>query len=184
MKTLFYGAIFIVLCTVFYLVWWILAFSPGKEGWLQRSYVNFWIIPSGIFGIIGIIFSIMGLQGKKPHEEIFDNLFVCIAGAILYLGLLAFTWFVMKRSITTELFLLTGWLTLTICMVNSTLGFGFIAQKSAVGLMITALAFFIVGLICYLLYYAVSPSLSFVLGMIPLVLIMGYDLVFAVLILK
>lgn len=181
-KSLFYGAIFIVLCTVFYLIWWIAAFSPGEEGWLQRTNVNLWLIPSTIFGILGIIVSIVGLQGKKTNPEIISTLFICIGGLVLYFALLAFTWFVLKRSITTELFLLTGWLTLTFCMVNAAYGYTLILHKTAIILLSVAVIAFIIGMICYLLYYAVSPSLSFILGMIPLIIIMGYDCVFAVLI--
>jgi hypothetical protein len=182
MKALFYGAVFIVLCTVFYLVWWIAAFSPGEEGWLQRTNVNLWLIPSTIFGILGIIVSIVGLQSKKVNPEIISTLLICIVGIVLYFGLLAFTWFVMKRSITTELFLLTGWLTLTFCMVNAAYGYDLILHKTAIILFVVAAIAFVIGLICYILYYAVSPSLSFILGMIPLIIIMGYDCAFAVLV--
>lgn len=182
MKALFYGAVFIVLCTVFYLVWWIAAFSPGEEGWLQRTNVNLWLIPSTIFGILGIIVSIVGLQSKKVNPEIISTLLICIVGIVLYFGLLAFIWFVMKRSITTELFLLTGWLTLTFCMVNAAYGYDLILHKTAIILFVVAAIAFVIGLICYILYYAVSPSLSFILGMIPLIIIMGYDCAFAVLV--
>lgn len=184
MKALLAGTIFVVLCTIFYLIWWIAAFSPGEEGWLQRTNVNLWLIPSTIFGLLGIIMSIIGMQGHGENKPLFSDLWLCIGGIIIYFVLLAFTWFVMKRSVTTELFLLTGWIVLTSCAINAGYCLDAISKMTGIILIVVAVIAVVVGLICYIFYYMVNPTLSFILGMIPLILIMALDSLFAVLLIK
>ena len=54
------GNLFLIVCSLFYLLWWILAFKPVgavkglKSGWL--------LLPALVFGAAGVFWIVQGIQ--------------------------------------------------------------------------------------------------------------------------
>lgn len=106
-KRIFQSNLLLILCCVFYLVWWLLAFKPTgsirgmKTGWL--------LIPAFAAGLAAIILAIKGIQSATTGATLFPNRLLLWSGIASYFILLAVTRLLWKRPVTTELFLIVGW---------------------------------------------------------------------------
>ncbi|MCI2048397.1 MAG: hypothetical protein LKJ76_01610 [Lachnospiraceae bacterium] len=179
MQKIVYGTISLILCCVFYLVWWILAFRPdGKKGatW-------FWLLPTAAFAVAGILLSVEGINAEKPGKPMLGMLPVP-AGIAVYLVLLAVTSLAMHRQVTTELLLIVGWTVLNVCMLDTAACFdtwGGIPQTTAIVFMVLSLVTMCVSMAAYLKYYDLPVKAGYIDGMIPLILVgaqMGLQLFF------
>lgn len=161
------GNLMLVVCCVFYLLWWLIAFKPNgavkgiKSGWL--------LIPAFIFGIAAVMQIVRG--SWVDGELLFPSSAVVIGGIAIYVILLAATAIFLKRQVTTELFLIVGWAVLTFMEINSLYALGDFSKTAAIIFLIVVVIAAIVSLICYLLYYNLDSVKGYVDGMIPLLIV-------------
>lgn len=161
------GCLGLVACMAFYLIWWCITFKPGASA---TSFGTTCIIMAVVVGIVGLFFMIRGLGGIHVKVETVANWKIAIGGVVAYIVLLALTFLLLKRQVTTELLLITGWAVLGLCIVNTLYGSGVYTQTLSMALVIVLAIVVVANLVCYLLYYPLGGFAGYVVGMVPLAL--------------
>ena len=162
------GNICLIICCLFYLIWWSITFQPGKVFPMAAKYILFFITLAA--GVAGIYFSVFGMSGLAADRGRISNAAICAAGIIAYVVLLILTNLLMHRQVTTELLLITGWSILELCAVNSLYRAGFLGGRAGVCAAVVIIAAAVVAMICYLAYYNLEEQAAFYDGMVPLIL--------------
>ena len=156
-----------ILCCVFYLAWWVIAFKPVgavkgmKSGWL--------LILAFISGLCSVILISSGVSRTDDASLLIPVRWTILSAIVLYIALLAGTGAVMKRPVTTELLLIIGWCALTVAEVSALYGRGAYSKATAVALIIAVVIVSIISLVCYLVYYNLDSVKGYYDGMVPLV---------------
>jgi len=99
------------------------------------------------------------VQGSGAVESdalLFPRNAVLIGGVVVYIVLLVGTSVLLKRQITTELFLIVGWTTLMFLELNALFAQGQFMKSTVIVLLVITLIAAVVSMICYLLYYLSS----------------------------
>ncbi len=167
-KLIFWGNILLIVCCVFYLLWWVIAFHPTggirgfRSGWL--------LIPAAICGILAAVLAIRGgCDGSITMP--YPRAAILIGGIAVYIILLIGTYLLLHRQVTTELFLIVAWVALMFLEMGALWGLGHFSTVTTVVLLVISIAVAVVSLICYLMYYDLDGMRGYIDGMIPLILI-------------
>ena len=172
MNKILIGNWLLVICSIFYLAWWLITFKPPAPKGSPMG--NLCLISAFVSGLGGLFFSIREMV--SPTQELpnkgLNGILLMVCGIALYIALLAFTKAVFHRQVTSELFIITGWTILQIAICNYMYSAGIITIKSAVILAIIVLLTGIASLVCYVLYYELPYVKGYIDGCIPLVLVM------------
>ena len=167
-KQILIGNVLFVLCCMFYLAWWLLAFKPSgaitgmKTGWL--------LIPASLFGLAGVVLAILGVSKKVEGALLFRGGYILCGGIALFILLLVVTSRLLKRPVTTELVLIVGWGMLALTEINALHGLGFFSRRLSIGFIIIISVSFLISLVCYVLYYRLDKKAGYIDGMIPLLM--------------
>ena len=167
MKKIILGQFFLIVCCVFYLVWWYRGYRPGVNA--QRT--------SGINGILLLITAAFGLLGaflsagpasilSKPRM---DPAMIIIAGIFAYIVLLLITKVIFHRVVTAELLLITAWTVLELSVINTLNAAGGLPDKRFYIMFAVIIAAFIISMILYVAYYRMEEMKAFYAAMVPLV---------------
>ena len=167
-KSIFFGNILIIICVVFYLIWWAVAFKPNAVSHNKKNGILLGI--AAVVGVIGVIVVIKGIRYFSGEGELLPSEMVIWSGVAVYAALLIFTFLVFKRQVTTELLLIVGWAVLEIMVINTLYGYGLIMSVIAYIVITSIITVSVVNLICYILYYKMENNAAYVDGMIPLIL--------------
>ncbi|MCL2883728.1 MAG: hypothetical protein FWF30_04630 [Coriobacteriia bacterium] len=195
-RQIFYGNILMVVCCVFYLAWWLLAFRPVdpikgvQSGWL--------LIPAALAGVAAMVLIIWGITAAGgaggitasggaggitaagdaggitaagSKQALLPNYAFIIGGIVLYIILAIVTVVVFKRQMTSELLLFVLWSALALAQTNTLYGSRLFSGALAVALAVLILAVLAVSLVCYVLFYRLGGQAAFIDGMIPLALV-------------
>lgn len=178
-RQIFLGNLLLILCCIFYLTWWLLAFKPVnpikgmKTGWL--------LLPAFAAGIAAVVLVSKGLRGTSLHPGLFPSGWVLWGGILAYAILLPVTKFLLHRPVTTELFLIVGWAVLALSEISTLYGRGVFHHGTALTFVLVIAAGTGISLLCYVLYYRLSAVSGFLDGMVPLLMaalvMAGIDLV-------
>lgn len=168
MKQIFVGNVALAVCAAFYLAWWILAFKPTgamrHTGWL--------LLPAVLAGVAALALICGGVMQAPRDGVIVRPLFVAAVGAALFVALVAITGGVMGRPVTTELVLIVGWATLSVCQLVALTAMGVWGKAAAVAGAAYIAAATLVSLGCYMAYYKLDGLKGWVDGMVPLVAVL------------
>lgn len=165
-KQIFRGNLLLIVCCAFYLAWWILAFKPTgavrgmKTGWL--------LIPAFVSGLAAIIFTVNGIQSASVSTVLFPSGSLLWGAVAAYFLLLAVTYLVFKRPVTTELLLIVGWAALAFSEINVLYGIGRFSHQLSLIFLVVIGAAALISLVCYVLYYNLRDYAGYFDGMIPL----------------
>ncbi len=160
------GNLMLIVCCVFYIAWWLIAFHPThavkgmRSGWL--------LIPAFIFGVWGVVQIANGASTDGETSVIIPTAAIVIGAIISYIVLFAGTLYFLHRQVTTELFLIVGWTALMLLELDMLYGLGEFRQTTAILLMVITLIAAVVSLVCYLLYYNLDAVKGYIDGIIPL----------------
>ena len=171
MNKIILGTESLIACCAFYLIWWVLAFKPDG----RKMTTWFWLVFAAIFGLAGVVITVMGINSEKPGRSLF-GIGPMIAGIVIYAVLLYVTSHFMHRQVTTELILIVGWAVLEISALDTMQCFnsvGGITTKTALILMAVVILMAVASMVAYLLYYGLDAVKGYIDGMIPLILIAG-----------
>ena len=169
MKQFLTGNILLIFCCLFYLAWWLIAFRPEgavkgiKSGWL--------LIPAALCGLAAVIIICRSISGTAKESRLIPVLLIFIIGVIVYFVLLAGTWLVMKRQVTTELFLIVGWAALACAEISALFACGSYSKTAAVIFITVIIIMAAVSMVCYLLYYNLNSVKGYIDGIIPLAVV-------------
>ena len=169
MKPLLCGHIFLIICCIFYLIWWCFAFRPGYEGSRISGKAGFLLLITAFFGIVGVALSITGLNQPCSRAAMIPSTIIVIGGISIYLFLMIGSSVLLHRRVTTELILIVGWLMIEFLSYQSAWYLEWLNAGITVFLMILAAAAALLSLFFYLQYYRVSESRGYVYGMVPLI---------------
>ena len=169
MKSLVIGHILLIVCCLFYLIWWCMAFRPGYQGPRISGMPGMILMITAAAGLAGVIFSVLGIRQPGIREALIPSSAVLIGGAVLYVLLMFSSSLLLHRQVTTELFLIIGWLVLEFLAYQSAYCKGRIERGGAVLLIAVAVIAAGLSLVFYLQYYRVSEARGYVYGMIPLI---------------
>ncbi|MBR2561450.1 MAG: hypothetical protein IKE31_04785 [Eubacterium sp.] len=169
MKWIIAGHILLVLCCLFYLFWWCVAFRPGYTGARVSGLPGILLLITAAAGLSGIVISVIGINGPTVRKGFVPTGYILIAGIIIYFGLLIITRLILHRQVTTELFLIVGWLAVELISFQTAYRMEGISVKSLLILCVLAFAAALVSLFFYLQYYQVNEARGYIYGMIPLI---------------
>ncbi|MCD8021443.1 MAG: hypothetical protein LUF30_00155, partial [Lachnospiraceae bacterium] len=113
----------------------------------------------------------LGSGTVESDEFLFARNAALIGGVVAYVILLVGTSVLLKRQVTTELFLIVGWTTLMFLELNALFAQGQFTKSTVIILLVITLIVADVSMICYLLYYGLDKVKGYVDGMIPLLLV-------------
>lgn len=168
-KQIFESNILLIICCAFYLAWWLLAFKPTgaikgmKTGWL--------LIPAFAAGLVSIVLAVRGIQSASVHAALFPSGLLLWGGIAAYFILLAVTYLLFKRPVTTELFLIVGWAMLALSEINVLYGSDRFSHALAVIFAVIIGVATLISLICYVLYYNLGAHAGYFDGMVPLLMV-------------
>ena len=160
------GNIFLIFCCLFYLAWWLIAFKP--EGAVKGIRSGWLLIPAAACGLAAVIMICKGISATAKEERLIPVLLIFVTGVIVYFVLLAGTWFIMKRQVTTELFLIVGWAALAVAEVSALFACGSYSKTAAIVFIVFIIIMAAVSMVCYLLYYNLDSVKGYIDGIIPL----------------
>ncbi|MCD8103988.1 MAG: hypothetical protein LUF35_03050 [Lachnospiraceae bacterium] len=163
------GNLLMIGCCAFYLAWWLFAFKP--EGAVKGLRSGWLLIPALLFGVAAVTQIVQGSGVVESEALLFPRNAVLIGGVVVYIVLLVGTSVLLKRQVTTELFLIVGWTTLMFLELNALFALGQFTKSAVILLLVITLIAAVVSMICYLLYYNLDKVKGYVDGMIPLLLV-------------
>lgn len=162
---LFTGNLLFVICSLFYLVWWIVCFRPNSSG---GAVGGVFITFAFITGITAFALMSVGINSLSQNSKALPIRFILFGAVALYLILLAVTAVVFHRQVTSELLIMIVWAALELSVITVLFGNGYFSVgRTAVTTALIGAAT-IIGLICYVLYYRLDGTASYIDGMIPL----------------
>ncbi|MCD7956566.1 MAG: hypothetical protein LUG93_12660 [Lachnospiraceae bacterium] len=163
------GNLLMIGCCAFYLAWWLIAFKP--EGAVKGLRSGWLLIPALLFGVAAVTQIVQGSGVVESEALLFPQNAVLIGGVVVYIVLLVGTSVLLKRQVTTELFLIVGWTTLMFLELNALFALGQFTKSAVLLLLVITSIAAVVSMICYLLYYDLDKVKGYVDGMIPLLLV-------------
>ena len=163
------GQALLIVCCIFYLVWWGVAFHPDHGNSHTSGIDGILLLITAGFGLAGLYINMMGIIKTPPGKGFTSGIIIIAAGIATYLILLYGTGIFLHRQVTSELFLIVGWSMLEVASINRAFAWESITiDKAAILLIITAIAA-ILSLFFYLQYYRVKPMTGYLFGMVPLI---------------
>ena len=180
LRAIFVGNVLLLLCSLFYLIWWVVSFRPDSSGMSANG--GFYITVAIFAGIAAIASMAYGISALAPDSHALPIKVILTGIGVLFLVVLAMSILVFHRIVTSELILIHLWTAVELSAVTVLYGTGRFGPGRAVTSAILIGFATIVGLICYMLYYRLSGAASYWNGMIPLVIDGFTSLVIAVLV--
>jgi hypothetical protein len=168
-KQIFAGNIMVVLCCAFYLTWWLLVFRPAGEN--DGAKTNMLLIPAVLAGLVGVFLILRGINTVTSGKQLVPGGFIIWGGVATLIVMLFVTTLLLKRPVTTELFLICGWGMLALSEINALFRLGLFPSGMSVGFFVLICAAVLAALIFYMLYYRLSSLAGFITGAIPLILV-------------
>lgn len=165
---IFWGSLLLILCCLFYLVWWAVAFKPQASVRFAKSAVLFGLTAAA--GIAGLILILWGITAMPHERPLVPGPWLVLGGVAAYFLLYSLTRVLLKRPVTTELFLIVGWTVLELSAVNALYGNGFLTLTASFALCGVVGLAAAASLVCYVLYYRLTATAGYIMGMVPLIL--------------
>ena len=154
-------------CAVCYLIWWWIYFRPeGNPSPLLKGIGVALILGAFALGVLAVYLCSRAFGQVEPMVPLNR---IWLAGIVAYLVLALVTRGLMGRPITTELFLIVGWLALEMACASCLASTGSLAGAKMVIFLLVTAALFVSSMVCYCLYYRLDAWPGFIAGCILLV---------------
>lgn len=167
MRRVITGQFLLIICCVFYLIWWYRGYRPGASAGPIGGINGVLLFITMAFGFSGVIFSLMPVP--EISEPKMYPMAIVGAGTGAYLVLLLVTKFIFHRIVTAELFLIVAWTVLEIMVINRLFAGGFLPDSGFMFLCAVVMAAFTFSMILYIVYYRMEEMKAFYAAMLPLV---------------
>ena len=162
------GNLCLVLCCIFYLIWWSIAFNPNRDFPMAAKSILFLV--TLCFGLAGVGVLVWGMAELPKEKGGISSGAICVIGIVAYALLLFLTYHFLQRQVTTELALIVGWTALEVCVMNALWRADALGAAAAVVMAVVVVVAAVIGMLCYLAYYELDPQIAFYDGMVPLIL--------------
>ena len=168
MRRIIAGQILLIVCFVFYLIWWYRGFRPGTSFNRVRGANGILLALTAVFGIGGVAITLPGENAVSGMMRISPTA-ILITGITVYMGLLLITRFIFHRIVTSELLLIVAWSMLEVWAIDVLNATGNLsATRFSIMSAILVIAF-IVSIVLYVAYYRMEEMKAFYAAMVPLV---------------
>ncbi len=166
MRRIILGQVLLILCCIFYLIWWYRGYRPGITVSRIGGVNGVLFLATAVLGIAGLLCSITKIPAQT-EPTINPNLIV-IGGIAAYFVLLLITRVVFQRVVTTELFLIVGWAMLEMTVINRLHAAGYVTDQGFMAMCMVIAAAFIISMVLYVAYYRMDEMKAFYAAMVPL----------------
>ena len=163
------GQVLLIVCCIFYLIWWSVAFHPSHGNSHASGIDGILLMITAAFGLAGLAVNLIGIRDNVSGNGFISGIIIIGAGIAAYVVIMFLTSTFLHRQVTTELMLIIGWAMLEIASVNTACALEHISWNKVVLFLFIVAVAAISSLVFYLLYYRVEPMLGYYLGMVPLV---------------
>lgn len=167
MRRVLMGQILLILCCLFYLIWWYRGYRPGVTANRVGGINGILLMITAALGIAGLSFSLMRIQEMK--EPKISPMGIVIAGIISYFGLLLITRYAFHRIVTTELILIVGWTMLELTVINRLNAADILYGRGFAVMCVVIAVAFLISMVLYVAYYRMEEMKAFYAAMIPLI---------------
>lgn len=165
------GEAALVLCSIAYVTWWVLAFRPPITS--SRPVWGGYLVAAVGFGGLGALAVLAGTAWaitRLGPLALAGAVGAVLGGVLLYPTLAAFTTGPLGRPLTTELPLIVLWTTVQVAAWAALSLGGSLTGPAAIAGWAAIAVTVVVGLGCYLAFYRLPPVPAYVAGMAPLAL--------------
>ena len=167
MKRILIGQILLIICCLFYLIWWYRGYRPGVVVSRTGGVNGALLFMTAAFGIAGLICSLTRVQTTVAYKV--SPMLIVIGGIALYFALFLITRFVFQRVVTTELFLIVGWIIQEMTVINRLYAAGILTDRRFLIICVVIIVAFVISIILYVAYYRMEKMSAFYAAMIPLI---------------
>ena len=167
MRRILTGQTLLVLCCVFYLIWWYRGYRPGAVSGRVSGINGILLLITAVLGAAGLTFSLMQLPVIAAPK--INPMVIVIVGIISYVVLLLITRYGFHRIVTTELILIVGWTVLEMTVINRLSAAGGLSDRGFAVMCIVIAAAFLISMVLYVAYYRMEEMKAFYAAMVPLV---------------
>ncbi len=159
----------LIVCCVFYLIWWGVAFHPSHGDSHASGMDGILLLVTALFGLAGLAVNMLGIIKPPPKEGLISGIVIIISGVLIYVVLLFGSGKILHRQVTSELFLIIGWSMLEVASINRSFAWEKVTVNQVVVFLVLVAVAAILSLYFYLQYYRVKPMVGYIYGMIPLI---------------
>ena len=168
---IFAGNLLLFICSIFYLVWWVVCFGPNASGKAVGGSAGMvYLTGAFISGIAAIVLMSGGINTLSKDAKSVPVWLILLCGIVLFAVMLLITTAVYHRPVTSELIIIHIWAVLELCAVVVLYGTGRFGLGRTVLLLTLVGIAFVAGVICYVLYYRLEGTASYRDGMAPLII--------------
>lgn len=161
------GQTLLILCCVFYLIWWYRGYRPGVVVNRVRGTNGILLLITAALGVAGFSFSLVHVT--EMAKPMISPVVIVVSGILSYFVLLLITRYAFDRIVTTELVLIVSWTVLEMTVINRLNAGGFLSGKDfSFMCVVIAIAFFI-SMVLYVAYYRMEEMKAFYAAMVPLI---------------
>ena len=167
MRRIITGQVLLIICCIFYMVWWYRCYRPGDAVNRVGGANGILLLSTAAFGIAGVVLSLMKVPAIASPK--IESIWILTTGIAAYVILLLITRFAFNRIVTTELILIVGWTmleTAVICNLNAA---GGLAERGFFFMYAVIAIAFIISIVLYVAYYRMEEMRAFYAAMVPLV---------------
>ena len=163
------GQTLLIVCCIFYLIWWGVAFHPSHGNSHASGVDGVLLLVTAGFGLAGLAVNLIGIRDNAIGKGLVSGYVIIACGVLTYFLLMFGSSMILHRQVTTELMLIIGWAMLETASANTV----FSLERMTFGQVRVFLAIItlaaISSLFFYLQYYRVEPMIGYYYGMVPLV---------------
>jgi len=168
---IFAGNLLLFICSIFYLVWWVVCFGPNASGKAAGGSTGVvYLTGAFISGIAAIVLMSGGINTLSKDAKSVPVWLILLCGIVLFAVMLLVTTAFYHRPVTSELIIIHIWAVLQLCTIAVLYGTGrFGLGRTVLLVTLTGIAF-VAGVICYVLYYRLEGKAGYWDGMAPLLI--------------
>ena len=164
------GQILLVVCCVFYLIWWSLSYRPNETVNRAGGLNGLLLLVTAVAGLAGVVMSLQGVIAVPEGTPAkLNGTYLAVGAVIAYDLLLILTNVIFHRQTTTELLLIVGWMVLELTVISSLNADGKLSDARFWIMIVVLAAAFLISMILYVLYYRMEPMKAFYAAMVPLI---------------
>lgn len=167
MRHIITGQILLIVCCIFYMIWWYRGFKPNVEADRLGGINGILLLITAVLGVAGILFSLMPTPETAGTK--YSQMYIIIGGIAAYIILMMVTKYAFNRIVTSELFLIVGWTILELSLLNRLDGSNLLSGTGLMVVYVSVVLAFIISMILYVAYYRMEDNAAFYSAMVPLV---------------
>ncbi len=167
MRHIITGQILLIVCCIFYMIWWYRGFKPNVEADRLGGINGILLLITAVLGVAGILFSLMPTPETAGTK--YGQMYIIIGGIAAYIILMMVTKYAFNRIVTSELFLIVGWTMLELSLLNRLDGSNLLSGTRPMVVYVSVALAFIISMVLYVAYYRMEDNAAFYSAMVPLV---------------